>query len=161
MTSIIRRGAFPARTPSKREFLTPFDGLFNTMLNDMFPTIHREFGDDFFAQGSYPKCNVVNFDDRIEIEAAIPGLTKEDVTVEIADGVLMIKAESNQRVEVDDSQYVRREVKRSAFERSFRLGDNLNESEITGTHDNGILTIVVPKVQPTNFRPEVRQIEIQ
>ena len=118
MSNIIRRSAHPARTLSKREFLTPFDEIFNSLMGDMFPTLHQEFGQDFFVQGSYPKCNVVNFDDRVEIEAAIPGLTKEDVSVEIAEGVLTIKAESNQRSDVEDAQYVKREVKRSAFARS-------------------------------------------
>ena len=82
MTSIIRRGAFPTRAMSKREFLTPFDDLFNELFNNSFPTLHNELGNDFFLQGSYPKCNVVNFDDRIEIEAAIPGINKENVNRE-------------------------------------------------------------------------------
>ncbi len=161
MSKLIRRSALPARTISKREFLTPFDEIFNNLMGDVFPSIHQEFGQDFFAQGSYPKCNVLNFDDHVEIEAAIPGLTKEDVTVEVVDGVLTIKAESNQRANVEDSQYVKREVKRSAFARSFRLGDNLIEDNITGTFKNGILTLTLPKVQTTNIEPEVRQIEIR
>tara|TARA_B100000131_G_scaffold299263_1_gene319534 strand:+ start:472 stop:957 length:486 start_codon:yes stop_codon:yes gene_type:complete len=160
MSNIIRRSAHPARTLSKREFLTPFDEIFNSLMGDMFPTLHQEFGQDFFVQGSYPKCNVVNFDDRVEIEAAIPGLTKEDVSVEIAEGVLTIKAESNQRSDVEDAQYVKREVKRSAFARSFRLGDNLDDTSVTGTFENGILTLRLPKVVPTNAEPVVRTVEI-
>ena len=161
MSKLIRRSALPARTISKREFLTPFDEIFNNLMGDVFPTFHQEFGENFFAQGSYPKCNVLNFDDRVEIEAAIPGLTKDDVTVEVVDGVLTIKAESNQRSDVEDSQYVKREVKRSAFARSFRLGENLVEDYISGVFQNGILTITLPKAQPTNTVPEVRKIEIQ
>ena len=161
MPNLIRRSALPARTVSKREFLTPFDEIFNNLMGDMFPAFHQEFGENFFAQGSYPKCNVLNFDDRVEIEAAIPGLTKEDVSVEVVDGVLTIKAESNQRADVEDSQYVKREVKRSAFARSFRLGDNLVEDCISGAFENGILTITLPKVRPTNTEPEVRRIKIQ
>ena len=161
MPNLIRRSALPARTVSKREFLTPFDEIFNNLMGDMFPSIQEEFGENFFAQGSYPKCNVLNFDDRVEIEAAIPGLTKEDVTVEVVDGVLTIKAESNQRANVEDSQYVKREVKRSAFARSFRLGDNLVEDSITGAFENGILTLTLPKVQPTQIEPEVRRIKIR
>jgi len=160
MSNIIRRSALPVRTLSKREFLTPFDEIFNSLMGDMFPTLHQEFGQDFFVQGSYPKCNVVNFDDRIEIEAAIPGLTKDDVAVEISDGVLTIKAESNQRTDVEDTQYVKREVKRSAFARSFRLGENLDESSVTGAFTNGILTLTLPKVIPTHTEPIVRTVQI-
>ena len=161
MPNIIRRPALPARVMSKREFLTPFNEIFNNLMGDMFPAFHQDFGQDFFAQGSYPKCTVLNFDDRVEIEAAIPGLTKDDVTVEVVDGVLTIKAESNQRANVEDSQYVKREVKRSAFARSFRLGENLVEDNITGAFENGILTLTLPKVQPTKTEPEVRRIKIR
>ena len=67
MPNLIRRSALPARTISKREFLTPFDEIFNSMLGDMFPRLHEEFGSDFFLQGSYPKCNVINFDDLVGV----------------------------------------------------------------------------------------------
>ena len=160
MTSIIRRGAFPTRAMSKREFLTPFDDLFNELFNNSFPTLHNALGNDFFLQGSYPKCNVVNFDDRIEIEAAIPGINKENVNVEVVDNILTIKGESNQRNDINESQYVKREVKRSAFARSFRLDENLNEADIRGGYKNCILTITIPKVQNTNVEPKVRKIEI-
>ena len=74
MSAIIRRRVNP-RSLTKREFLTPFDRLFDDMLTDMFPSFHREFGDEFFSKGSYPKVNVINHEDHILIEAAIPGLS--------------------------------------------------------------------------------------
>ena len=102
----------------------------------------------------------MNFDDRIEIEAAIPGLNKDNVTVEVIDRLLTIKGESNQRDDVNENQYVRREVKRSAFARSFTLGDNLDEQQISGAHNNGILTITIPKINASNSEPTVRKINI-
>ena len=45
MPNLIRRSALPARTISKREFLTPFDEIFNTLVGDMFPTLHLRFSD--------------------------------------------------------------------------------------------------------------------
>ena len=161
MTSIIRRPAFPARNISKREFLTPFDELFNTMLGDMFPTLHQEFGNDFFVQGSYPKCNVITNDECVIIEAAIPGLDKEEVDVEIDNKILTIRGESNQHEDIRDEQYVKRELKRSAFQRSFKLDDNLDDSAITGGYDKGILTITIPKIIPTNTEERIRKIEIK
>ena len=160
MTSIIRRGAFPARNISKRELFSPFDELINSFWGDMFPALHKEVGQDFFLQGAYPKVNVVTFDDKIEIEAAIPGVSRDSVGVEIKDGILTIRGESNQRSDVEDSQYARREVKRSAFARSFQLGDNLDEAGVTARYSNGILTLAIPKIQPTVEESVVRKIEI-
>ena len=77
MSAIIRRrNSLPARTMTKQEFLTPFDRIFDDMLGSMFPTIANDFGDDFFTKGSYTKINVVNYDEGIVIDAAIPGIAK-------------------------------------------------------------------------------------
>ena len=61
MPNLIRRSALPARTVLKREFLTPFDEIFNNLMGDMFPAFHQEFGENFFAQGSYPKVQCSKF----------------------------------------------------------------------------------------------------
>ena len=159
-TIVARAPRFNPRNLDKREFLTSFDELFNSMMDNMFPAFTREFGQDFFLQGSYPKCNVLNFDDKVEIEAAIPGLKKEEVLVEVVQDVLTIKASSNQRKEVKESQYVKREVKRSAFSRSFHLHENLDETGITASHKDGVLTLTIPKVQPSFIEPIVHKVEI-
>jgi len=161
MTSLIRRSAFPARTISKRELFSPFDELINSFWGDAFPALHKELGQDFFLQGAYPKVNVVTFDDRVEIEAAIPGLSKEAVDIEVTEGTLTIRGESNQRSDVQDAQYARREVKRSAFARSFQLGESLDETNIVAAYENGILTLTIPKLQPTEAETLVRKIEIK
>ena len=162
MSAIIRRrNNLPAKTLTRQEFLTPFDRIFDDMLGSMFPTIANDFGDDFFTKGSYPKVNVVNYDSSIEIDAAIPGLTKDDVNVEITDGVLTIQGTSAQRENVDDAQYLKREIKRSSFRRSFTLGDNLDSSNVTARFDNGILTLSIPKLVPDDVKPVTRKITIE
>ena len=163
MSALIRRrGSFPAKTMTKQEFLTPFDRIFDDMFGNMFPTIANDFGDDFFTKGSYPKVNVVNYDECIEIDAAIPGMTKEDVDVEITDGVWTIQGTSNQnRPLVDDSQYLKREIKRSSFRRSFTLGDNLDSENVSAKFDNGILTLSIPKLVPDDAKPVTRKIMIE
>ena len=160
MTSLIRRNNFAPRALSRNEFLTPFDRVFDDMFSNMFPTFSRDFGEDFFVKGSYPKVNVVNRENSIDIEAAIPGMDKDEVTVEVTDGTLTIQGTSNQRDDVEDGQYVRRESKRSKYQRSFRLGDNLDQAEITANYDNGILTLNIPKIVPDDATPATRRIEI-
>ena len=160
MASLIRKNNFAPRALSRNEFLTPFDRVFDDMFSNMFPTFSRDFGEDFFVKGSYPKVNVVNFDDCIDIEAAIPGMNREEVTVEVTDGTLTIQGSSNQRTDVDDGQFLRREIKRSKFQRSFRLGDNLDQAKITANYDNGILTLNIPKLIPDDAEPSTRKIKI-
>ena len=158
--TIVRRHALTPRI-SRDEWLTPFDRLFDDMLGSMFPTLAHDVGEDFFVKGSYPKVNVINNDTDVTIEAAIPGLDKEDVTVQVTEGVLTIQGTSNQRADTENSQYVKREIKRSAFQRSFRLGENLDENNISGEYDNGILTLVIPKVVPTEEETIVKTVQIK
>ena len=160
MSAIIRRRPFPARTISKQEFLTPFDRIFDDMLGNMFPTFAADLGDDFFAKGSFPKVNVINRDHNILIEAAIPGMSRDDIEVEMTDKILTIQGGSKQRTDVEDSQYVKREIKRSAFRRSFTLNDNLDSDNISATFDNGILSLNIPKIVPDTVRTETRKIQI-
>jgi|TARA_Y100000310_G_C20287175_1_gene625433 HSP20 family protein len=161
MTSLIRYPhALAPRALSRNEWLTPFDRLFDDMLGNMFPTVASDLGEDFFVKGAYPKVNVINNEENVLIEAAIPGMNKEDVAVEVSDGVLTIQGTSNQREDVDNGQYVKREIKRSAFQRSFRLGENLDEAAIQGSYDNGILCLTIPKVVPTTEDHLIRKIEI-
>jgi len=160
MNSLIRRNTLAPKGFTRNEFLTPFDNLFDDVFSNLFPTIADDLGQDFFVKGSYPKVNVINKSDEIVIEAAIPGLAKEDVDVEIIDNILTITGTSNQHKDISNDQYVRREIKKSAFQRSFQLGDNLDESNIEGIYDSGILTLRIPKLKPTPIQSEARKIEI-
>lgn len=162
MSAIIRRrNSLPAKTMTRQEFLTPFDRIFDDMFGSMFPTVADGFGEDFFTKGSYPKVNVINYTECIDIDAAIPGMTKDDVSVEITDGVLTIQGMSNQNRHVDDSQYLKREIKRSSFRRSFTLGDNLDSENVSAKFDNGILSLSIPKIKADNAAPMTRKIVIE
>lgn len=138
-----------------REF-TPFDTIFADALKDLFPEWKKRF-----PQGSaYPKVNVVDYSDRVEIEAELAGLTKDDVDVKIEDGVLCISGQSSREGEQDkEGRYLVRELKRSFFQRSFLLGDEFDQERVKASFDNGILTIVISKIEPE--KPKARSIQIE
>jgi HSP20 family molecular chaperone IbpA len=68
---------------NREEFLTPFDSLFDNIISKAYPTFSQEFGVEFFGNNSYPKVDVIDHEDKITIEAEIPGLGKEDVSVDL------------------------------------------------------------------------------
>ena len=160
MTKLKVYNHFPVKHFNRDEFLTPFDRIFDDFFRSSFPSLSKDFGEDFVSKGSYPKVKVVDNADSIVIEAAVPGLTKKDVQVEVQDNVLTIKAESNQNSDIENSQYVKREIKRSAFQRSFNLGENLDQEKITGECENGVLALTIPKVVPEEKEKKVRTIDI-
>ena len=148
------------RPYSTTELITPFDSLLNELFNDNFAPLKQAFGEDFFVRGSYPKVNVVDTDTSVIIEAAIPGMSKEDITLKIDNDVLTISGTSNQNTDYEAGTFVRRELKRSKFERSFALSDNIDNEAITAVCDNGILKLNLPKVVLNNEEPKTQYIEI-
>jgi HSP20 family protein len=143
--SIIKRN--PTALYSHRdEFLTSIDRVFDGIFNQMFPIATKEFGIDTFSKGSYPKVNIVDNESNVVIEAEIPGLTKEQVNLEVQSGVLTIMGEKRENKEEGlKKDYIYRELKQSSFKRSFQLNDNLDTDKIDAKFENGILEITIPK----------------
>lgn len=133
--------------PSLRdEFLTPFDSIFDKVVNQAFPNFGQEFGVNFFGNSSYPRVNVADTKNEVRIEAEIAGLSRDDVSVEYEDGLLIISGEKKTEIEDPDVRYVYKELKRSSFKRSFKVDDaTLEVDKISAKFDNGILNVTIPK----------------
>lgn len=146
--------------PSLRdEFLTPFDSIFDKMVNQAFPNFGQEFGVNFFGNSSYPRVNVADANNEVRIEAEIAGLDKDDVSVEYADGLLTIAGDKKTEIEDPDVKYVYKELKRSSFKRSFKVDDaTLEVEKISAKFDNGILNVVIPKKKVTE--PKTKKVKI-
>lgn len=131
---------------NKDNWVTSFDKFFDDAFRGSFPDFHKTFGIDPFSKAAYPKVNVISHDDQIEIQAEIAGYSKDDISVEVEEDILSIVGKASQGTEqTDKSVYLLRELKRSAFSRSFRLGDNLDADKIDATFKDGLLTLVIPR----------------
>jgi len=131
---------------NKDNWVTSFDKFFDDAFRGSFPDFHKTFGIDPFSKAAYPKVNVISHDDQIEIQAEIAGYTKDDISVEVEEDILSIVGKASQATEqTDKSVYLLRELKRSAFSRSFRLSDNLDAEKIDATFKDGLLTLVIPR----------------
>ena len=138
------------------EFLTPFDKIFDQLMNKSFPTFQEEVGVSF-NQGAYPKVNVYEYDDKVGIVAEIPGLDKKNVTVDVEDGILTISGDKH-GFDTDGGKCITRELKQSSFKRSFTLGEHLDGEEVSAKFKDGMLSIDVPKVTPE--KPKKKFVKI-
>lgn len=140
------------------EFLTPFDTLFDKLMKQTFPDFTKEVGADFFHNGSYPKVDVIEYDDHVEIEAEIPGLKKEDLSIKIEKDVLVICGGRREQTDNKNGKYVVRELKRSSFKRSFSIHESLDKESIDAKFQDGLLKINIKKVTKdiTNDYKEVK-----
>jgi Molecular chaperone (small heat shock protein) len=92
---------------NRDEFLTPFDRIFDSLMDQTFPTFKEEVGVSF-NQGAYPKVNIYEYDDKVGIVAEIPGLDKKNVTVDVEDGVLTISGDKH-GLDTDGGKCITRE----------------------------------------------------
>ena len=129
-------------------FLTPFDKMFDSMVESQFPDIVKSVGVKPYQGSAYPKVNVYEYDDKVGIVAEIPGLDKKQLNVDVEDGVLTISGDKHSTFEEDGAKVIRRELKQSSFKRSFELGEQLDGDNIVANFKDGVLSVSIPKIEP-------------
>ena len=130
------------------EFITPFDRLFDQIMDTHYPEVTDQIGVKPYQGSAYPKVNVYEYDDKVGIVAEIPGLTKKQLNVEVEDNVLTISGDKHGVWEEEGAKVIRRELKASSFKRSFQLGELLDGDSVDANFKDGILSIEIPKIEP-------------
>jgi HSP20 family protein len=102
-----------------------------------------------------PAANVLRLEDGFSIEIALPGIPKDQVTVSVQDGFLIVRHQAATPQETG-GRIMRKEFDSSGFERRFKLPDTVDASGIEARFENGILYLAVPE-----RKPEVKPIEVQ
>lgn len=93
-----------------------------------------------------PRVDVKEKNNAYEISVELPGVDKKDVHVSLQNGVLSIEAETRQENrEEKDGRVIRQERRYGKFFRSFDLGPQVHERDITANYNNGVLTLLAPK----------------
>ena len=121
MTKVVFNRTIPMI--DRDSFLTPFDKMFDQMIESQFPDVVKSVGVKPYAGSAYPKVNVYEYDDKIGIVAEIPGLNKKQLKVDVEDGVLTIAGDKHSTFENTGAKVLRRELKQSSIRRQFELGE--------------------------------------
>jgi HSP20 family protein len=117
--------------------------VFNDLFNDEF--IARPY-----MNAAKRNSQVINRDEDWQIVFAIPGVKKDEVKIKVDDFVLSVAYDG--KGSDGNFNFV------SSFNRSWNLGSDVDVSKITANHEDGILTITVPK--PEAKKRVVRTIEV-
>jgi len=139
------------------------------------PTL-RHWMEDFFhpdwspfaglnrKTGDMPAVNIHESKDAYTVEAAVPGFAKEEIKLQIENGMLTISGEHRAQTsdtEGKDEKTTRREFIYNLFSRSFGLPADALESGIDARYDNGILHIRLPRQQTESTSPQTQTITIR
>lgn len=134
--------------------LTPFDRR------------ERDFFRNFFALATEPQeqhpdyrlhVDLEDKGDHFELAADLPGFKPEEIKVDLEENVLTISAAHSEEHEVKEHNYVRRERRQGSYSRSFDM-EGINTEAISGSFENGVLTLSLPKVEEP--KPAKRSIQI-
>jgi len=94
------------------------------------------------------KCDIYEKEGNYHIEIDVPGFNKNDISIEVKDGYLIVTAEKNQEENVNEKNYIKKERVYGKYQRSFYLGE-LDVDNIDATLNDGTLKVVVPKKEIT------------
>lgn len=159
MTRLVLRPFGTNVLNTRDNFISTFDKVFDEIARNSFPDLYQNLGVEPFGKAAYPKVNVISENDSVFIEAELAGYKKDDIDIQVQDGVLTISGKTSQHAEqTDKAVYLLRELKRSAFSRSFKLGDQLDVSDVDAKFDNGLLIITIQKLTK---EPETKKVTIK
>lgn len=136
------------------------------MMNMLIPRIYRKsLFDDFFdapfntgSATGLMKTDVKATDEGYELEIDVPGIDKENLTVQLENGYMTVTAKAEKKTEEgkENGRYIRRERFTGTYSRSFYVGEDVEEEDIKAKYENGTLKLFVPdkEKQP---KPEVKK----
>ena len=116
--------------------------------------------EDIWSGAQVPSANAFNVDisedeKAFHIDAELPGITKELISLNIEDDVLTIKAERKHETEESKKDYHRVERTYGCFSRSFNLGEIIDQENIHADFENGVLLVTLPKAAPVSKKKEI------
>ena len=134
-------------------------GFFDDFTSDFFKPLLDGFG--MIRPDQAMKVDVKDEGDRYTLEADMPGVSKDNLKVEVANGTLTISADYDEKEEEkgEDDKYVYRERRCGSMRRSFNV-EGIREDDITAEFKDGVLKLTLPK-QEVKAIPEARAIQIQ
>ena len=133
--------------------------------NSWFQTVFDDFmNNDMMAcaKNTAPAVNVKEDENAYTMEVAAPGIKKEYCRVNINDdGNLNIAIENKMEHKEEDKKqhYLRREFSYTNYQQNYSLPEDVDKDQISAKVDNGILTVVLPKMKKEETKVS-RMIEV-
>jgi HSP20 family protein len=122
--------------------INPFRNRMNHMFDHFFFPLKKE---DESVLSWNPVADVYEDDDNYVIRAELPGVDKENISVDVHDRMLTLKGERSADNEVKKENYHRVERSFGQFQRSFTLPEGVDPDSVDASYKDGVLEVVIPK----------------
>jgi len=116
----------------------------------------RTFGEGF--ADFMPLVDIHETDNEFIVKADLPGLKREEITVQVADGILVIEGERRQEQEEKGKRFHKLEREYGRFVRRFALPTEVDGAKVRAEFKEGVLNVVLPKApaaKPTHIEVKV------
>lgn len=140
--------------------LTPYSPM--RQLSNLHETIDHLFEESWPTGAktrlAVPTVNVYEKAKIVVVEAEVPGVKEEDLSIEVGDDQLIIKGEKKSESEVKEKDYYRRETSYGSFSRTVALPAEVDKNKTTAELKDGVLTVTLPKTAKT--MPKVTKVKV-
>jgi len=106
-----------------------------------------------------PAVDIYETPDSIVLQAELPGLSKDDIDIQVRDNVLTLKGERRSEKEVKEGNYLRVERAYGGFQRAFTLPAAVQADKIRAVFKDGVLDVSIPKVEEA--KPKQIKIDVK
>jgi len=106
-----------------------------------------------------PPLDISESEDGFTITCDLPGVTKDEIDIQLHDGILTIKGEKQQETDEKKTNYHRLERVYGSFSRSLSLPTTIDPDKISGSYQDGVLKVTVGKREET--KPKQIKVEVK
>lgn len=131
-----------------------FSGLVDQIFQD---NLGRFFNDESWGftgltHNTPVPVNIHETGNTYEMELVVPGINKENLKLDVGDGMLTVSFEQQEEKKQEDQNWLRSDYRTHSFTRSFKLDDKIDADNITAKYNDGILYLTLPK------KPEAQRV---
>ena len=124
-----------------------FDHFFDDFMTRRWPRL-MDWNVPTLSQANFPRVDIIDHDNDIEVKAALPGIKKEDIDVSIINQTITIRAAcKEEKKEEEKGKYFRREISQGEFQRTLSLPEYVDDDKAKASFNNGLLSITIPKTE--------------
>jgi HSP20 family protein len=128
---------------------------FQDEMNRMFNQFFRGGAGEEGSWGSYtwtPPVDIYETDDALVFQADLPGVTKDEVSIEVQNNTLILRGERKHDPAVKEEHYHRVERAYGPFQRSFVLPTLVDQEKVQASYHDGMLELRLPKLESAKPR---------
>lgn len=153
----VARGKDVERAPAR--VLSPFEDIervFDEFFSRPWPSLFR-WERPLLAglrgfEERMPRLDVIDRDDEVVVRAEVPGVRREDIEITLTGNLITVKGETKKEEKEEKGDYYRCEISRGSFSRTVSLPAEVDDSKAKATVSDGVLEIVLPKVEKSKKR---------